>query len=139
MNLLSTNTVAEIVSDNYKTAEVFKRHGIDFCCGGKKTVSVVCAEKNISETLLQRELEIAEQLPADPQHDYKNWSLSFLADYLVNVHHAYVNNNLSLISEFANKVAKVHGHHNTETVDIAKLWQQLSDELTIHMKKEGIS
>ncbi len=138
MSSLIPYTVAEIVSDNYKTAEVFKRHGIDFCCGGKKTISAVCVEKQIDETALQRELEIASQLPGDVQHDYKKWSLSFMTDYIVNVHHTYINNNLALIDGFANKVAKVHGHHNTETVTIAKLWKQISDELTIHMKKEEL-
>ncbi len=135
---ITNATVAEIVADDYRTAEVFKKHGIDFCCGGKKTIAKVCSEKGIDSELLKRDLQTVQAKPADRQQDFKNWSLAFLADYIVNVHHSYVNNNLVLISEFADKVARVHGHHNTETVEINELWKQVVAELTTHMKKEEL-
>ena len=56
----------------------------------------------------------------------------------MNVHHTYVNKNLSLITEFADKVAKVHGEHSPETKEIAKLWKAVVTELTTHMKKEEL-
>lgn len=37
-------TVGEVVADDYRTAEVFQRHGIDFCCGGEKALSVAYSE-----------------------------------------------------------------------------------------------
>jgi regulator of cell morphogenesis and NO signaling len=135
---IANATVAEIVAEDYRTAEIFKKHGIDFCCGGKKTIAKVCSEKGIDSELLERDLQTVQEKPVDRQQDFKNWSLGFLADYIVNVHHTYVNNNLSLISEFADKVARVHGHHNTETVEINELWQQVVAELTPHMKKEEL-
>lgn len=135
---INNSTIAEIVADDYRTAEIFKRHGIDFCCGGKKSVSKVCSEKNIDEQILQAELNASKNNAADVAHDFKSWSLTFLADYIVNVHHTYVNNNLALISEFASKVAKVHGHHNTETVEIDKLWKEVVADLTTHMNKEEL-
>ncbi|MCW5907615.1 MAG: iron-sulfur cluster repair di-iron protein [Chitinophagales bacterium] len=135
---ITNSTVAEIVADDYRTAEVFKKHGIDFCCGGKKTIATVCAEKGIDTGILESELHALQAITASPQHDFKNWSLTFLADYIVNVHHTYVNNNLPLITEFAEKVAKVHGHHNTETIEINELWKQVVAELTTHMKKEEL-
>lgn len=135
---ITNSTVAEIVANDYRTAEVFKKFGIDFCCGGKKTMAAVCAEKGIDARLLENELHSLPTTTASPQHNFKNWSLTFLADYIVNIHHTYVNNNLPLITEFADKVAKVHGHHNPETIEINELWKQVVADLTTHMKKEEL-
>ncbi|MGM0636016.1 MAG: DUF542 domain-containing protein [Bacteroidota bacterium] len=37
--------VADLVTENINTAHVFKKHGIDFCCGGGISIEAVC-EKN---------------------------------------------------------------------------------------------
>lgn len=137
-SVMEKKTVAELVSDNYRTAEVFKRHGIDFCCGGKKSIAQVCIEKHLDELLLEQELIEVQAQPVDLEHDFKNWSPDFLVDYILQVHHKYVSNNIPLISEMAEKVARVHGHHNIETVEINGLWQQAAEELSVHMKKEEL-
>ncbi len=135
---LNNATVAELVANDYRTAEIFKKHGIDFCCGGKKSIAKVCIEKNLNAEILENEILALQNQPKDATHNFNDWSLVFLADYILNVHHSYVNNNLSLITEFAEKVARVHGNHSPETKDIAKLWKEVVEELTIHMKKEEL-
>ena len=135
---LNNTTVAELVANDYRTAEIFKKHGIDFCCGGKKSIAKVCSEKNISSEILENEILALQNEPKDAEHNFNEWTLGFLADYILNVHHTYVNNNLNLITEFAEKVARVHGEHSPETKDIAKLWEDVVLELTMHMKKEEL-
>ena len=135
---LNETTVAELVANDYRTAEIFKKHGIDFCCGGKKTIGKVCEEKNVDIEELESEIFALHNLPKDEEHNYNQWSLSFLIDYIVNVHHPYINKNIHNITEYAQKVARVHGDHNPETKDIAKLWDDLVMELTMHMKKEEL-
>ena len=34
MNILESKTVADLVTENIQTAHIFKKYGIDFCCGG---------------------------------------------------------------------------------------------------------
>ncbi|WP_295666661.1 iron-sulfur cluster repair di-iron protein [uncultured Mucilaginibacter sp.] len=141
MNQVNSNidsTVAEIVTDDFRTVEVFKRYGIDFCCGGKKSIARVCSEKNLDVKVVEEELSAIKNRPAETEHNFAEWKLAFLADYIVNVHHQYVNNNLALIGGFADKVARVHGHHDTETVEINSLWKEIEAELTDHMKKEEL-
>lgn len=135
---LNNITVAELVANDYRTAEIFKKHGIDFCCGGKKSIAKVCNEKNISAEELENEILALQNQPKDSEHNFNEWTLTFLADYILNVHHTYVHVNLNLITEFAKKVARVHGEHTPETKDIAKLWEDVVMELTMHMKKEEL-
>jgi len=37
--------IGEIVAHDYRAAAVFKEAGIDFCCGGKKSIDETCSEK----------------------------------------------------------------------------------------------
>jgi len=71
-----------------------------------------------------------------PNLNFKEWNAGFLVDYIVNVHHTYVVQNLGIINEFASKVAKVHGAHAPETIQIDNLFTQLSNELLIHLDRE---
>ncbi len=137
-DMIHEATVAELVASDYRTAEIFKKYGIDFCCGGKRSIADVCSQKNINPEALEKEILELQNQPVDAGHDFNNWSLAFLADYIQNVHHTYVNSNLSLVKEFAEKVATVHGDHNPETKEIARLWNEVANELTVHMKKEEL-
>jgi regulator of cell morphogenesis and NO signaling len=129
-------TVAEIVADDYRSAEIFKRHGIDFCCGGRKKLNVVCSEKHVDVHTVEHEISLLQTKPIDREHNFNEWGLSFLIDYIVQVHHTYIIQNVALTSEFADKVAKVHGHHNTETIEINRIWKKVALELSAHLKKE---
>jgi regulator of cell morphogenesis and NO signaling len=135
---LLERTVGELVAEDYRTAEVFKKNGIDFCCGGKKTIAEVCQQKGLDASLLQTALERLHEFPPTEarQLDFQSWPLPFLADYIVNVHHRFVLEKVPQIMQYASKVAKVHGHAYTETVTIAEKFERLAEELILHLKKE---
>ncbi|MBK9193151.1 MAG: iron-sulfur cluster repair di-iron protein [Crocinitomicaceae bacterium] len=128
-------TVAELVTENYKTADVFKKNGIDFCCGGKVSVKDICTKKNLSYDKIKSELELIDQT-VDSDIDFKSWDLDKLTDYIVDKHHKYVTENIPIISQYSDKVAKVHGHANPEVVQINYLFKIIADELDKHMCKE---
>lgn len=133
---IDTITVAETVTRNYRTADVFKRHGIDFCCGGKKPIAEVCRQKNIDLELIEKELSDVMNSSGENENSYETWSLTDLSNYIIKKHHQYVEENVPRIREYINKVARVHGHHNTETVEISELFEEIANELLMHMKKE---
>ncbi|MBS1684389.1 MAG: iron-sulfur cluster repair di-iron protein [Bacteroidetes bacterium] len=135
---MGNRTVGELVAEDYRVALIFKNHGIDFCCGGKRTVERACRDKEISVELIETEIFTIQNQGSAENHKFNEWSPSFLVDYIVNIHHAYVNNNLGLITEFANKVAKVHGDQHPENIRIADIWLEIAAELTTHMKKEEL-
>ncbi|RLD23858.1 MAG: iron-sulfur cluster repair di-iron protein [Bacteroidetes bacterium] len=137
MTITKSKTVAEIVTENIKTAHVFKKYGIDFCCGGGISVEKACAKKGLDYSRLEKELSAVDKV-VDKAYDYDKWDLNFLIDHIINVHHKYVEENIPLLLQYADKVAKVHGHHYVEVVKINSLLREVANELSAHMKKEEI-
>ena len=135
MESIETRTVAEIVAENYKTADVFKKYGIDFCCGGQVSVSETCNKKDIDFSSIERELSDI-SLVATTSNNFNGWDLDFLIDYIVDVHHTYVSENILYIRQYADKVAKVHGNFYKEVVEIKELFDKVAEELMLHMHKE---
>ena len=130
-------TLGEIAAKDLRKAEVFKKYGLDFCCGGKKTVKQACEEKGLDVAKVEEELKNSDKtsFTARPL-PYNDWNLDFLADYIVNTHHSYVKKTIPDIRTYAEKVAKVHGSHHPELLEINKLAQEVCDEMSEHMVKE---
>lgn len=130
-------TLGEIAAKDLRKAEVFKKYGLDFCCGGKKTVKEACAEKGIDVNLVENDLKNSDSSAISSRPlPYNDWSLDFLADYIVNTHHSYVKKVIPDIRTYSAKVAKVHGAHHPELLQINKLAQEVCDEMSSHMVKE---
>ncbi len=129
-------TLGEIAAKDLRKAEVFKKYGLDFCCGGKKTVKEACEEKGIDVTKVEKELQQADKNPSARPLPYNDWGIDFLADYVVNTHHSYVRKNLPDIRAYALKVAQVHGGRHPELIRIQQLVEEVNREFSEHMVKE---
>lgn len=136
MENLLEKTIAEIVAEDISTASVFKKYQLDFCCGGGISIAKACEKHHINPTDLLKDLSSNQNKSDVPNLNFNDWDLPFLIDYIVNVHHKYVTENLDIIDEFAQKVAKVHGDHSPEVIKIAELYQKLAADLAPHMIKE---
>ena len=133
---LKDKTIAEIVSEDISTASVFKKHNIDFCCGGGISVEKACEKSNLNLNEVVNDLKNHSGKSDVTNLNFKDWAPDFLADYIKNVHHTYVMENLTIINQFSSKVAKVHGEHAPETIEIDNLFTALSNELISHLEKE---
>lgn len=130
-------TVGEIAAKDIRKAEAFKKLGIDFCCGGKKTVSEAIAEAGISREQLEAELEkAAGRQIGGVAHNFDAWGLGFLSDYIFNVHHQYIRENGPILEQLAEKVAHRHGGQHPELNDLVGVVQNLMAELYSHIQKE---
>lgn len=129
-------TLGQIATKDLRKAEIFKKYGLDFCCGGKKTVKQACAEKGLDVTKIEHELQQADKNPAGRPLNYTDWSMEFLADYIVNTHHSYVRKSLPELRGYAAKVARVHGSRHPELVEVYNLVEEINEELTDHLGKE---
>lgn len=137
-NLLdhTAETIGEIVTKDYRKAQVFKSFGIDFCCGGKKTIAEVCYSKGIDATAVYTALDQVTGEVKTGENDYLKWDIGFLTDYIINTHHQYVKENTQFIMELANKVARVHGQQHPEVVKVSQIFTQVALDLLSHMNKE---
>ena len=129
-------TVGKMVAEDYRKAEVFKRHGIDFCCGGNISLSQACEEKNADITAVRNELTAIDNIQAPPEEDFESWELDMLVDHIVGVHHVYVKKSNPTIREFVNRVKLVHGMNKPNVTEISDRFDALARELDAHMHKE---
>jgi regulator of cell morphogenesis and NO signaling len=128
--------IGEMVAEDFRKAEVFRSFGIDFCCNGKLTLEKACEKKGLSQATVRLALSQAIDRDQTNSIDYKAWELDFLADYIVEKHHAYVHDSHTILFELSQKVARVHGTHHPEVIEIAKLYLEVAEELNLHMQKE---
>jgi regulator of cell morphogenesis and NO signaling len=133
---LKQRKIGEIVTEDFRTAEVFREFGLDFCCGGDKTVEEACRGNDVDPDKVEEQLmQLGDREVASSQH-FDLWPLDFLIDYIVNNHHAYTRNKLPEIDQYARKVARVHGERHPELNQICELVTKLQDEIFDHLEKE---
>lgn len=131
-----SETIGEMVASDYRKAEVFRKYGLDFCCGGKKTLEKACEKKGLDVVEVKKALKAVEDDFTTNTEDYNSWELDFLADYIINKHHKYIENSHPMLFEFSQKVARVHGSRHAEVVEIAHYYNEVAEELQLHMHKE---
>jgi regulator of cell morphogenesis and NO signaling len=132
----TTKTIGEYVAEDYRTADVFEKYGIDFCCGGKIALSDICREKGLDLSLIMDDLEKVKEAPSERGQNYGAWELSFLADYIVNTHHAWLRENMGVIADYARKIAGVHGANHPEVIEIAAIFDKIVSDMTGHLREE---
>ncbi len=133
---LKNITIGEIVTNDFRTSILFKNAGIDFCCGGKQTLSKACADIGINADELENKIVKLTNEPATPGMNYKDWDPVFLSEFIVNTHHKFVLKNLPEIVFYTEKIASVHGDHHPELIEIAELFGEINTELLQHLRKE---
>lgn len=130
-------TIGHIVARNYRTADVFKKYGIDFCCKGGRLLEEVCKEKNLNLATIENEL-IEKMAVVTPviEDVYQSMQLDELTTHIENVHHKYVRDNITVLMGYLHKINSVHGPRHPELTEIYSLFEGCAHELTQHMVKE---
>ena len=138
METLEKITIGEYVAKDFRTAAVFSKYGIDFCCKGHRTIDEACHKKDISANELMEQLNTVLETKNDSGTDFKSWPLDLLADYIEKTHHHYVEEKTPVLIQFLDKLCKVHGANHPELFEINELFIGCAAELTLHMKKEEL-
>src|SRR5688500_15765552 len=138
MDIKIMETVGSIVTQNIATAKIFDRYGIDFCCGGSKTLIEACGEKNIVIDDLIKELASMTQNVNEQSQDFTAMRLDDLTHYIEDFHHKYTSESISFVKTNINKLILVHGINHPELNLIKRIFEDMSGHLTIHMKREEL-
>lgn len=132
---LTSATVGDIVANDYRTAAVFEQFGIDFCCGGRRSLSDACQTASADPDAVRRALDA---LPHDvsSEGDVTRWPIQRLVDHIVATHHAYVRSALPTIARYLEKLVDVHGARHPELVRVQSHFESMRSDLEQHMMKE---
>lgn len=134
---LLSHTVASIVRNDYRTADVFKRHGINYCCSGNITVMDSCTQKQIDPVFLLEELEAATKEISIPNTvNFSTWKTDFLVDYIVNVHHGYLYQALPDLENQILLFADSHRNKFPELAELVEVFKELSSAIRSHNRYE---
>ncbi len=129
--------VTDIVTNDYRTAEVFRKYGIEYCCGGKWPLEVVCDAKKIDLKILTKELEDATRTVQVPNSlPFNEWDIDFLTDYIVHVHHHYLKKQLPEIKTLLLNFAEEHRKKYLYITDLEKIFLGLYNEMLPHLQQE---
>ena len=132
---LAPRTVGEIVAADFRAAAVFEQFGIDFCCGGQRTVDDACRTAAADPDAVVHALDALP--PAiETDDDPARWPIVRLIDFVVSTHHAYVRSALPTITRHLAKLVEVHGSRHPELSRVAAYFDQVVADLGQHMLKE---
>jgi len=132
-----SKTVREFAVEVPQATRLFETLGIDYCCGGGKSLRDACASANVSvDDVVSKLVASVKQGAASPAADWATASLTDLADYIVNKHHVYVRQELPRLEQLLNKVAGKHGEKHPELIKIKHIFRGVNEELTSHLMKE---
>jgi regulator of cell morphogenesis and NO signaling len=115
---------------------LFERIGIDYCCGGAKALEEACAERGLDAAEILRSLEGLELEAGHDAGGADTWSLSTLADHIVETHHVFTREELARLDRLFDKVVAAHGARHTELDEMRDLFRAIAAELGPHMLKE---
>jgi regulator of cell morphogenesis and NO signaling len=138
MTLSPTQTVRQLATDLPNATRIFEQLGIDYCCGGGKSLQEACVQARLPVEDVLRSLEqgSAPTTTSEAGLDFQLCSLHELASYIVDTHHSYVKQEIPRIQKLLAKVVAVHGKGHPELGSMAKVFAGLGDEMTSHMMKE---
>jgi regulator of cell morphogenesis and NO signaling len=138
MSIAAEKTVRELALENHAATRVFEKLGIDYCCGGDKSLQETCRAANLNMDQVLDSLEIAEQ-SANAVRENRNWQvepLTDLIDHIKSTHHKYTREEIARLGPLFDKVCRVHGENHPELFQIRGTFQELTHELTNHLMKE---
>ncbi len=136
MSISGTTKVREIAVANSRAKKVLEDAGVDYCCGGEKSLHEVCMHTGVStEDILKRLKENSQQ--AGPEET--NWAsanLGELTRHIVEKHHNYVRETIPRVGALLAKVKAKHGENHPELAEIEGQFLDLGQEMYSHMQKE---
>lgn len=136
MNFNDETKVKDIALSNPAARQVLEDAGLDYCCGGGKSLHDACLHADVAaEEILNRLRENCKHVNPDEA----NWALAPLGDLTRHIrerHHRYVRESIARVQPLLEKVETKHGKSHSEIADIRRLFAEVAREMIMHMQKE---
>jgi regulator of cell morphogenesis and NO signaling len=132
-------TLGEIVTRRPDAATTFERLGLDYCCGGHRTLEDACNRQGLDARTVAVLLDALRDQPdraALEAHDVRRASIPELCDHIVERHHAPLRRELARISDLLGTVVRVHGRQHPDLIDLQRLFAATRADLEQHLRVE---
>jgi regulator of cell morphogenesis and NO signaling len=136
MSFTDTTRVREIVTANPGAKRVLEAAGIDYCCGGDKSLHDACMHTGVSSEEILKRLEENRKKAGPEEANWAAAALSTLTQHIREKHHQYVRDAIPRVRALAAKVKAKHAANHPELAGIEEQFLDLSQELLMHMQKE---
>jgi regulator of cell morphogenesis and NO signaling len=134
MRVDAVKTVRELAVELPHATRVFEKVGIDYCCGGGKSLEEACSAAHVSVEQVLESLETP--APSNGGVEWKIAPLQELIEHILTRHHAYVKSEIPRLEALVAKVYSVHGERHPELAGIQQSFLGLGQELLMHCMKE---
>ena len=124
--------VADIAAALPGAAEVFRKSGISFCCGGAVSLADAAQRNGLKTDTLLAELQA---LQAAAGRDAPSETPALIAHILSRYHDTH-RAELAWLIPLAQRVETVHGDHGSAPLGLTNALIALNSELGSHMQKE---
>ncbi len=136
-------TIGESVTLHPELVKIYMDYGVDFCCGGDRTIKEAVEKDTDQVDKLILDAEKVLEEASIVSVDSKNLKLSDLSSEqlisrILSKHHSYLKKELPVISSLMSRVLMVHGENHTELFEIHKLFGELKTDLESHLVKEEV-
>lgn len=132
----ATSTLADLAVNEPSAARVFYRHGLDFCCGGRRPLAEACKAKGLDADAILADIAAERQMAADTEPRWDRRPLPELVDHIVVRYHATLRRSLPELHAFAKKVEMRHGDKPTCPRGLAGTLEAMQAEVEDHLAKE---
>ena len=132
----TTKTVREYALEIPAATRIFEKLGIDYCCGGGKSLADACTAAGISVDEVLDSLHADSKSVASAAKGWQALSQAELITHIVDKHHAFTREELVRLEALLAKVSGVHGQNHPELFQLQDQFGKLRAELEPHMLKE---
>lgn len=130
-----SKTLARIVTEDFRTTQVFEKYGLDYYCKGKRQLIQACYEMEIPIDNVVNDLDSA-TIRTNHSNRFKDWSIEFLTEYIVQQHHSYVRAKIPLIQGQLQKIVNAQTEQFSEVGKVQDYFGELSAILLHHLLEE---
>lgn len=128
-----TQSLADLALAVPSASRVFRKHRLDFCCGGKKSIAEACRDKGLDAESILQEIA-AEAIEADT--DYATRPLGEVIDHILVKYHDAHRREIPDLVELARKVERVHADKRDVPKGLAIHLATMQMAMEDHMLKE---
>jgi len=133
---IKEKTVGHIVACDYRKSDVLATLGVDYSCGGNRTLSQVFIGKDEDMQNVLQEWKKIDQLPPEKEMDFLDWDMALLITYIIKLHHQFVSSQTKFMTELAYKVAESNQARNPELRTVAELFEATGKRLELKGRQE---